>query len=76
MVWHFGAFLKSYGIFSQNTDLSVNAKQGLMIAIFVDEFFILGVSISEIKAAKVAFQTLFRMLNLGLCKFYLGMTAT
>ena len=46
-----------------------------MIAIFVDDFFILGVSISEIKAAKVVFQTPFRMLNLGLCKFYLGMTA-
>ncbi len=59
-----------------NADLSVYAKQGLMIAIFVDDLLITGGSTSEIKAAKAAFRAQFRMSDLGLYKFYLGMTVT
>lgn len=59
-----------------NADLSVYAKPGLMIAIFVDDLLITGGSISEIKAAQAAFQAQFWMSDLGLCKFYLGMTVT
>ena len=57
-----------------NTDLSIYAKLGLIIAIFVDDIFITGDSIFEIKAAKVAFHTRFSILDLALYKYYLGMT--
>ena len=70
------AFLKSYGMSPLNADLSVYAKPGLMIAIFVDDLFITGSSTSEIKSAKAALQARFQMSDLGLCKFYLGMTVT
>ncbi len=70
------SFLKSYSVLPLNPDLSVYVKPGLMIAIFVDDLFITGSSTSEIKAAKAAFQDRFRMLNLRLCKFYLGITVT
>ncbi len=43
-----------------------------MIAIFVDDLLIN----SGIKADKTAFQARFRMSDLRLCKFYLGMTVT
>ena len=59
-----------------NADLSVYAKPGLMIAIFIGDLLITGGSTSEIKAAKAAFQARFRMSDLGLYKFYLGMTVT
>ena len=70
------AFLKSYGMSLLNADLSVYTKFGLIIAIFVDDFLITGGSISEIKAAKAAFLTCFQMSDIGLCKYYVGMTVT
>ena len=59
-----------------NADLSIYTKPGLMIAIFVDDLLITGGSIPEIKAAKAAFHACFQMSDLGLCKYYLGMTVT
>ncbi len=70
------AFLKIYGIFLLNADLSVYAKPRLMMGIFVDDRRIKDVSTSEIEAAKTAFQVWFSMSDLGLYKFYLGMTVT
>ena len=70
------AFLKSYGMSPLNADLSIYTKPGLMIAIFVDDLLITGGSIPEIKAAKAAFHACFQMSDLGLCKYYLGMTVT
>lgn len=69
-------FLKSYEISLLKVDLSVYAKLSLIIAIFVNNLLITSNSISEIKAAKTAFYTQFGMLNLTLCKYYLGMIVT
>ena len=49
------AFFKSYGISPLNADLSVYNKPELMIAIFVDDFLIIGGSTSEIIAAIAIF---------------------
>ncbi len=70
------AFLKSYGMSSLNADLSVDTKPGLKIAIFINDLLITGGSTSEINAVKAAFQVRFRMSDLRLCKFCLGMTVT
>ena len=44
-------------MFSLNADLSVYAKSGLIIAIFVDDLLITSGSISEMKVIKAAFYT-------------------
>ncbi len=69
-------FLESYGMSLLNVDLSVYAKPGLMIAIFLDYLFITVGFTLEIEAAKTVFQAQFWMSDLGLCKFCLGMTVT
>lgn len=52
-------FFKSYEMSFLNADLSVYAKLGLIIVIFVDNLLITDSSISEIKVAKVAFYARF-----------------
>ena len=53
------AFLKSYRMSLYNTNLSVYAKLGLIITIFVGNLLITGSSISQIKTAKAMFYAYF-----------------
>lgn len=70
------AFLKSYGISPLNVDLSVYAKLGLIIAIFLVDLLIILGSISEIKAVETTFYAHFHMSDLRLYKNYLGIIVT
>ena len=77
-VWYktFARFLMSLGLKPINTDLSVFAKKGLIIAIYVDDLLLTRASLDEIKKAKMALSEQFHTTDLGPCTYYLGMTVT
>ena len=77
-VWYrrLARFLISMGMKAINADLSVFAKEGLIIAIYVDDLLVTGASLDQIKAAKASLNKEFHMSDLGPCTFYLGMTVT
>lgn len=59
-----------------NVNLSVFAKERLIIAIYVDDLLLTGSSPDQIKRAKLALSQKFHMTDLGECTYYLGMTVT
>ena len=51
-------------------------KQGIILTIYVDDFFIAGDSYTDINALKASFSKQFKISDLGACHFYLGIEVT
>lgn len=77
-IWYhtLAQFLMSLGLKAINADLSVFAKKGVIIAIYVDDLLLTGSSMDEINKLKLALSQKFHMTDLGLCSYYLGMAVT
>ena len=75
-IWYntLAGFLMSQGMKAINANLSVFAKKRLIIAIYVDDLLLTGLSLDEINKAKQALSKRFHMSDLGLCTYYLEMT--
>lgn len=69
-------FLRSQGMNAINADLSVFARKGLIMAIYVDDLLLTGSSTDQINKAKPALTQKFHMRDLGQSTYYLGMTVT
>ena len=69
-------FFKSHNFVPVNADLSVFVKEGVIVAIYVDDLIITGPSSSEIQHVKKMLSDEFSMVNLGPINYYLGMTIT
>ena len=70
-------FFKSHDFVPVNADLSVFVKEGVILAIYVDDLIITGPSSSsEIQRVKKLLSDEFSMFNLGPINYYLGMTIT
>ena len=70
--------LQKYGYIHFNSDLSVYSRpdHNIIIAIYVDDVFIASPSPVEIIRAKSILKANFKMVELGPCTYYLGMTVT
>lgn len=77
-IWYrtLAEFLTSCGFCPINTDLSVFAKKGIILAIYVEDLLLVGESRLEIQNIKESLQKHFRMVDLGSATYYLGMTIT
>ena len=77
-IWYrtLAEFLASCGFRPINADLSVFAKKGINLAIYVDDLLLFGASGSDIQIIKDSLKQLFRMIDLGSASYYLGMTVT
>ena len=77
-IWYntLATFLRSQGMKPINADLSVFAKEGLIIAIYVDDLLLTGFSVDQIKKAKLALSQKFYIIDLGERTYYPGMTVT
>ena len=69
-------FFKSHEFVPVNADLSVFVKEGVIVAIYVDDLIITGSSSSEIQRVKKLLSDEFSMVDLGPINYYLGMTIT
>lgn len=70
--------MNEYGYIPFNSDSSVYHRpdREIIIAIYVDDVLIASSSRLEIERAKSILKSNFRMVELGPCTFYLGMTVT
>ena len=77
-IWYrtLAEFLTSCGFRPINADLSVFAKKGIILAIYVDDLLLVGASRSDIQNIKDSLKKRFRMVDLGSASYYLGMTVT
>lgn len=66
------AFLRTLGFEALDADLSVFARDGMIIAIYVDDLLIAGPSKTDIIEVKRALSGRFQMSDLGPCTHYLG----
>jgi hypothetical protein len=69
-------YLQELGFKPLDADASVFYKKGVIIAIYVDDLLITGKDHKEIDALKKALNYRFKISDLGLVNFYLGMTVT
>ena len=69
-------FLSSCGFWPINADLSVFAKKGIILAIYVYDLLLVGGSRSDIQIIKASLKKCFQMIDLGSVSYYLGMTVT
>lgn len=69
-------FLQTLGFEPLAADSGIYAKDGLFIAIYVDDLLIIGRNKGEIKKVKEALSQRFKMTDLGACGFYLGIRIT
>lgn len=67
-------FLRSLGFEALNADLSVFTRNGMIIAIYVDDLLIAGPSKNDISEIKRALNGRFQMSDLGPCTHYLGIS--
>lgn len=74
-VWYntLATFLASIGFSPLDADSSVFIKDGIILAIYVDDLLIAGESKLDIDTVKAALSKRFKMSDLGPCHFYLGM---
>ena len=75
-VWYFTltAYLKSLGFEPLTADNCIfHDNKGTYIAVFVDDFFIVGPSKANISKIKVKLSERFHITDLGPCKYYLEM---
>jgi hypothetical protein len=68
------AYLKTFGFepLTANNCIFYDSK-GIYIIVFVDDFFIVGLSKANIFMIKVKLSECFYIIDLGPCKYYLGM---
>ena len=69
-------YLQELGFKPLDADASVFHKKGVIIAIYVNDLLITRKDRKEIDALKKALNHRFKMSDLGLVNFYLGMTVT
>ena len=69
-------FFKSHEFVPVNADLIVFVKEGVIVAIYVDDLIITGSSFSEIQRVKKLLSDEFSIVDLGPINYYLGMTIT
>lgn len=65
-------FLSTLGFHPIASDCGVFTKNGIFIAIYVDDLLIVGKDKQEISAVKEALHGRFQMTDLGPCSYYLG----
>ena len=77
-VWYktLEAFLESLGFRPLDADWSVFSNGSIIVPCYVDDLLMIGSRIGAIKQVKKALSQRFRLTDLGLCSFYLGMTVT
>jgi hypothetical protein len=77
-VWYntLSEYLQELDFKPLDADASVFHKKGVIIAIYVDDLLITRKDRKEIDALKKALNNRFKMSDLGLVNFYLGMTVT
>lgn len=77
-IWYdiLATFLRFQSMKPINADLSIFAKEELIIAIYMDNLLLTRSSVDQIKKAKLALSQKFHMTDLGECSYYLGMTVT
>ena len=75
-VWYdkLAQFFITLGFRALNADLIVFAKNGMTIAIYVDDILLVGASVSQVISIKKALKTRFSMSDIGASLFSLGMT--
>lgn len=77
-IWyqHFSEYMKELGLHPIEADESVfmDAKEGTIVALYVDDVLITGRNKSAIKRIKDGLNAKFHMSDLGPCAYYLGMT--
>ncbi|KAH7471965.1 hypothetical protein FOMA001_g13268 [Fusarium oxysporum f. sp. matthiolae] len=75
-VWYetLSTFLETLGFKPLSSDMVVFVKGHMFIAVYVDDLLIAGPSKDEIVAVKQALCNSSKMMNLGPCKYYLGMS--
>lgn len=68
--------MKELGLYPIELDNSVfmNAKEGIIVALYVDDVLITGRSKAAIQRVKDGLNAKFHMSDLGPCAYYLGMT--
>jgi hypothetical protein len=69
-------YLQELGFKPLDANTSVFYKKGVIIAIYVNDLFITGKDRKEIDALKKALNHRFKISDLGLVNFYLGITVT
>jgi Reverse transcriptase (RNA-dependent DNA polymerase) len=74
-VWYntLATFLSSLGFQPLDANSSVFCRDGVIIAIYVDDLLIAGASKPDIDKIKDNLKQRFKISNLGACHFYLGM---
>jgi hypothetical protein len=74
-VWYntLATFLSSLGFQPLDADSSVFCRDGVIIAIYVDDLLLAGASKPDIDKIKDSLKQRFKMSDLGACHFYLGM---
>jgi hypothetical protein len=74
-VWYntLATFLSSLGFQPLDADSSVFCRDGVIIAIYVDDLLIAGAFKLDINKIKDSLKERFKMSDLGACHFYLGM---
>jgi Reverse transcriptase (RNA-dependent DNA polymerase) len=77
-VWYntLATFLSSLGFQPLDADSSVFCRDGIIIAIYVDDLLLTGASKPDIDKVKDSLKERFKMSDLGACHFYLGMEVT
>ena len=77
-IWYqyFSEYMKELGLYPIELDNSVfmNAKEGIIVALYVDDVLITGRSKAAIQRVKDGLNAKFHMSDLGPCAYYLGMT--
>ncbi|EGU73768.1 hypothetical protein FOXB_15720 [Fusarium oxysporum f. sp. conglutinans Fo5176] len=75
-VWYetLSTFLETLGFKPLLSDMGVFVKGHMFIAVYVDDLLLAGPSREEIVAVKQALCNKFKMMDLGPCKYYLGMS--
>lgn len=77
-IWyqHFSEYMKELGLVPIESDESVfmDAKEGTIVALYVDDVLITGPNKAGIQRVKKALNSKFHMSDLGPCAYYLGMT--
>ena len=77
-VWYntLSKYLQELGFKPLDANASVFYKKGVIIAIYIDDLFITKKDRKEINTLKKALNNRFKISDLGLVNFYLGMTVT
>ena len=67
------SFLTGHGFKVTNADHAVFTKDKIIIASYVDDLLLTGPNINQINHLKKKLSQTFKMIDLGPCRYYLGM---